>query len=226
MSKNHDVLIIQLINERFALKTTDIQEIIHFESPTPIPRAAAYIAGVMNFRGSILTILDTAKRIFQNNRNNDQNNQKPGYILITQVDSWPVGLIVNNVEGIVNSGDYDFTNELKTIQFLEEDCRGESTGGDQSCMSKGDLPGITREQHERYRAYEREKHLSRQVQEKGRREKRETYEHHNQGDQPSPTAASLYNGHISFVCRVEISARKSHFRLSPALPWSRKAPMA
>ncbi len=86
------------MDEDFALKISDVQEIIPIETITPIPRAPSYIAGIINFRGSILTVLDTEKRVFDTDRPNPQNQK---YIIIISIESNLMGFIVGNVEGIV-----------------------------------------------------------------------------------------------------------------------------
>ena len=72
------------MDEDFALKISDVQEIIPIETITPIPRAPSYIAGIINFRGSILTVLDTEKRVFDTDRPNPQNQK---YIIIISIES-------------------------------------------------------------------------------------------------------------------------------------------
>lgn len=116
LSASQDILIFQISDEYFGLKTIEIQEIIPFETITPIPRAPSYIAGIMNFRGTLLTILDTAIRVFENNHSRART---PRYILIGLVESWPVGLTIGNVEGIVKSEIGDFTKDTQSAQLLK-----------------------------------------------------------------------------------------------------------
>ena len=93
------------------MKLSDVQEIIPIETITPIPRAPSYIAGIINFRGSILTVLDTEKRVFDTKRPSPQNQK---YIIITSIESNLMGFIVGNVEGIVKAEVVNETTNQKS----------------------------------------------------------------------------------------------------------------
>lgn len=114
---SHDVLVFHLDGKTCALKTIDIQEIIQLEPITPIPRSPPYVSGIMNFRGSLLTILDPAERLFKENTNSDR---KQAYILIPIVENWPIGLVVSHVEGIVSSENLELIEASNTTQSLED----------------------------------------------------------------------------------------------------------
>ncbi|MFX0211185.1 MAG: chemotaxis protein CheW [Candidatus Hodarchaeota archaeon] len=125
MTISHDVLVFQLDGKPCALKITDIQEIIHIEPITPIPRAPSYVAGIINFRGNLLTVLDPAERLFKDNKITDRNQ---AYILIPVVESWPVGLVVSQVEEIVSSENLELMDTPTATQSLvnvnEQYCEG------------------------------------------------------------------------------------------------------
>jgi purine-binding chemotaxis protein CheW len=122
---SYDVLVFQLDGKTCALKTIDIQEIIHLEPITPVPRAPSYVAGMINFRGSLLTILDPAERLFKDYKLSDRNQ---GYILIPVVENWPIGLVVSHVEGIVSSENLESMDAPNATQSLvnvnERYCEG------------------------------------------------------------------------------------------------------
>lgn len=116
-----EVLVFWLDSKTFALKTTDIQEIIPYQPVNPVPRAPSYIAGIINLRGSLLTILDTSARIFQDDKSINRTQE---HILVTLVESWPVGLLVGTIEGIVNSEITDVKEAPQSSQ-LPENIKGD-----------------------------------------------------------------------------------------------------
>ncbi len=52
-----------LANERYALETRHVLEIVRLTRFTPVPPAPDFVLGVTNLRGEVLTILDT-RRVF------------------------------------------------------------------------------------------------------------------------------------------------------------------
>ena len=58
-----EVVRFALANERYALETRHVLEIVRLTRFTPVPPAPDFILGVTNLRGEVLTILDT-RRVF------------------------------------------------------------------------------------------------------------------------------------------------------------------
>ena len=42
----------------FAIPVTSVREVLKFSSLTRVPKAASYLKGVMNIRGSVVTVVD------------------------------------------------------------------------------------------------------------------------------------------------------------------------
>ena len=42
----------------FAIPVTDVKEVLNYEPCTKVPKSLSYMSGVMNIRGSIITIID------------------------------------------------------------------------------------------------------------------------------------------------------------------------
>lgn len=49
--------------QRFAINIRDLQEIIEITTITPVPFAPAFIRGVINLRGQVITVIDLAARL-------------------------------------------------------------------------------------------------------------------------------------------------------------------
>jgi purine-binding chemotaxis protein CheW len=47
----------EIAGEYYCLAVDDIQEILNFEPPTPVPGAAEEVTGILNVRGEVVTVL-------------------------------------------------------------------------------------------------------------------------------------------------------------------------
>lgn len=57
------VLSLHLAGEAFAIDIACVREIRSFETPTPLPGAAAGLLGVINLRGTIVSVIDLRRRL-------------------------------------------------------------------------------------------------------------------------------------------------------------------
>jgi purine-binding chemotaxis protein CheW len=53
-----EIAALALANERYAIETRYVREIVKLTDLTPIPGAPAFLAGIMNLRGEILAVVD------------------------------------------------------------------------------------------------------------------------------------------------------------------------
>ncbi len=62
-----------LENEKFAVPVTHVLEVLLKQQITPVPKTAAHILGIINFRGDILPVIDTRQKF---NLSLAENNEK------------------------------------------------------------------------------------------------------------------------------------------------------
>ena len=53
----------RLVNELFALRVADVQEVMMFQKLTPVPLAPPHIIGLLNLRGQIMAAVDLRRRL-------------------------------------------------------------------------------------------------------------------------------------------------------------------
>jgi len=53
----------RLMNELFALRVADVQEVMMFQQLTPVPLAPPHIIGLLNLRGQIMAAVDLRRRL-------------------------------------------------------------------------------------------------------------------------------------------------------------------
>lgn len=94
-------------HEYYGIPYQNIQEVIHKMKITQLPNMPDYIAGVINHRGALLTILDLKKLM----RLNTTEHQDSYDIIIVKENDTSIGILVDNIEG---SNEYD-------SQMIKED---------------------------------------------------------------------------------------------------------
>ncbi len=79
--------------EEYGLEVSQVQEIIRLLPITRVPRAAAFIEGVINLRGNVIPVVNLHYRLgLEQRKDTDQTR-----IIITEVQGISVGLIVDQV---------------------------------------------------------------------------------------------------------------------------------
>ncbi len=91
------VVIFTIGDEQFAVETCKVQGINGLMEITKVPNAPAHIKGLINLRGSILSILDINLLLDMNL--GEENNSN---IIILKLDEEQVGIMVDNVEEVMD----------------------------------------------------------------------------------------------------------------------------
>jgi purine-binding chemotaxis protein CheW len=99
--------------EHFAISVYKVLEIIKFEQLTRVPNTSDFIPGVLNFRGSIVPVIDMHKRF---NIDSTANNEKMVVVVdIANKDkNVLMGLLVDEVTDIV---EFDYKS-IKSVPDL------------------------------------------------------------------------------------------------------------
>ncbi len=110
----------------FCLDISHVREIRSGAPVTPLPQAPAYIRGVINLRGTVLPIIDLARRLGMGALPDDPR----AVIVVVESETGPVGLLVKAVSDILSisqadmkaipntAGDYA-ASFLKALTVLE-----------------------------------------------------------------------------------------------------------
>ncbi len=106
MGESIDVVQFELEREQYALDIQLAREIVEMMPITPIPRAPPYLAGIINLRGEITTILDLRSLLgFQKK---DQNNGQKIIVLVPEAAQGAnVGVIVDDVKSVIQVAEKD-----------------------------------------------------------------------------------------------------------------------
>jgi purine-binding chemotaxis protein CheW len=100
--KRQDVELMQLVtfsigDEEFGVDILKVQEIIRTMEITRVPRAPAFVEGVINLRGKVIPIIDLRKRFGLQTRGHDKNTR----IIVIEISNMIVGFVVDSVSEVL-----------------------------------------------------------------------------------------------------------------------------
>jgi purine-binding chemotaxis protein CheW len=90
-------LVFDVAGQRFGLPVEHVVQIIEMVAITPLPKAPEIVAGVINFRGRVIPVVDVRKRL--NLSALTYSLRTP--IVISRIRDHVTGLIVDSVSGVV-----------------------------------------------------------------------------------------------------------------------------
>ncbi|WP_190285335.1 chemotaxis protein CheW [Clostridium sp. JN-1] len=91
------VVVFKLNSEQFAVETSKVQAINDAMEITKVPKAPAYIKGLINLRGNIISLLDVNLLLDVPKSEQEQSN-----IIILDMDDESVGILVDQVDEVLD----------------------------------------------------------------------------------------------------------------------------
>jgi len=106
-----EVLEFLLARETYAIETLFVREVYPMTELTPLPCTPAFVFGLINVRGQILTVLDM-KKFFDLPERGITNLNK---VIIVKKDAMELGLLADEIVGIRNIPASDLQPPLSTM---------------------------------------------------------------------------------------------------------------
>lgn len=85
-------------DQQYGLNVLQIREIICASEITPVPGAPEHVLGIINVRGSIITVVDTRYRLSLPSREMHEDD----WILIMDIEGQSIGLLVDEVSEVID----------------------------------------------------------------------------------------------------------------------------
>jgi purine-binding chemotaxis protein CheW len=99
-----EIIVFRVGNITIGLPITEVREIFKSPTITPVHTAFSYVSGVINLRGSIVTIIDLSNRMkLPINKNN-----KAVHIVLVEFGEELIGLLVDGIEDSVFASSDNF----------------------------------------------------------------------------------------------------------------------
>ena len=96
----------KLDGETYGINVMQVQEVLRFTEIAAVPGAPQYVLGIINLRGSVVTVIDTRKRFgLKPCEINDQTR-----VVIIEAEKQVVGILVDSVAEVV----YLRSSEIET----------------------------------------------------------------------------------------------------------------
>ena len=91
-------LTFRIASEDYGIEIRYVTEIVVMQQITQVPDMPKFIKGVINLRGTVISVLDMRSRFHLEEREYDDRT----CIIVVNVDDLPVGLIVDSVNEVVD----------------------------------------------------------------------------------------------------------------------------
>lgn len=85
-----------LEGETYGVNVMHVREVLRLVDVTPVPSAPAYILGIINLRGNVVTVIDARSRFGLPPREPTEASR----ILVLEADSEVVGFLVDNISEV------------------------------------------------------------------------------------------------------------------------------
>lgn len=95
------VVIFDINGQMFGADAAQVFQIIKYQEPTKIPKMPRFIDGILNFRDTVLPVINLAKRFDMG----DIAINKKTKILVARIEDKYAGFIVNDVSEIIRFAD-------------------------------------------------------------------------------------------------------------------------
>ncbi|MCS7082526.1 MAG: chemotaxis protein CheW [Bacteroidetes bacterium] len=100
--------------QRLAVPMEGVQEVIQWREVTRVPLAPAYYRGVINLRGTIIPVLDTARRLGL------RPLREPEQLVITQTSRGLVALTIDETRDVLRLPPEAIDRHVESITYSEQ----------------------------------------------------------------------------------------------------------
>lgn len=91
------VVLFELSGEVYGLDIATVREIIQMQPVTKVPKAPAYVEGVINLRGKVIPVIDLGKKFGMQQVERTKNNR----IVVVNIQDATLGIIVDTVTEVL-----------------------------------------------------------------------------------------------------------------------------
>lgn len=84
-------------DETYGINVMQVQEVLRYSEIAPVPGAPAYVLGIINLRGNVVTVIDTRTRFGLNSAEVTDNSR----IVIIEAEKQVIGILVDSVAEVV-----------------------------------------------------------------------------------------------------------------------------
>lgn len=102
-----------LENETYGVNVMVVKEVLKFQDIAPVPGAPDYVLGIINIRGTVISVINTRRRFGLPDREPDDNTR----IVIIEIGRHVIGILVDSVAEVV----YLRRSQIETAPQVNKD---------------------------------------------------------------------------------------------------------
>jgi len=102
-----------LENETYGVNVMVVKEVLKFQDIAPVPGAPDYVMGIINIRGTVISVINTRRRFGLHDREPDDNTR----LVILEIGKHVLGIVVDSVAEVV----YLRGSEIETAPQVNKD---------------------------------------------------------------------------------------------------------
>lgn len=95
--KEYQLVVFAIGDEEFGVDISQVREIVRLIAITYLPKAPAFIEGVVNLRGQVVAVIDLAKRLNIPSKPRGDNTR----IIIVEIEGLTMGMVVDSVSEVL-----------------------------------------------------------------------------------------------------------------------------
>lgn len=104
------LLLFDLADRVYACEVAPVREIVPFQRATRLPGAPAHVLGLINLRGTIVTVIDLGRRLGVT-----ETARKRGSVILVEFGQKVVGLAVDSMRDVHQARDAQFEAPLASM---------------------------------------------------------------------------------------------------------------
>lgn len=108
--RSEKFMIFSLCHEAYGVPLSVVREVIALAQVTRVPNMPAYFHGLINLRGSIISVIDLRKKL---NLSEHKFEEKKTCIIISEIDDFVLGFIVDDIQSVVGLHDEDIQKDIQ-----------------------------------------------------------------------------------------------------------------
>ncbi|MBU1088209.1 MAG: chemotaxis protein CheW [Candidatus Omnitrophica bacterium] len=106
------LVVFKIGEEEFGVEINQVREIVKLVSITRMPKSPAFIEGVVNLRGQIITVIDLSKRLDLPSAGRSESTR----IMVVEIGESIVGMIVDSVSEVLRLSESNIEDTPSLIE--------------------------------------------------------------------------------------------------------------
>jgi purine-binding chemotaxis protein CheW len=109
------LVVFSLDDRRFAVALTAVKRVERIAAVTPLPKAPAIVAGIINFHGQVIPVVDIRSRFNLPSREPELND----HLLVMDTGRRTLAFIVDSAEGVIDASAVQYADRESVLPGLE-----------------------------------------------------------------------------------------------------------